>query len=230
MTSLVCRAVLQDASSPSSSSSFARGGLRRAHIALQASVSRPASGGRARSRLLVTASIDDVSRARIKVIGVGGAGGNAVDRYVKDPDLVFCSSSFRTPSESLPPPPPPPSRLLNLTPRLFATLCRMITSGLTGVDYYVFNTDSQVLQKSLAPTRIQIGSKITRGLGAGGNPKGAQGRGREGRGAIAAVAHRGPWSRGCGGNRARASAGAVRRVAWETAALTAHRRALRASN
>ncbi len=64
--------------------------------------------------------------ATIKVIGVGGAGNNAVDR--------------------------------------------MIRSGIKGVDFIVVNTDRQVLQASKAGTKIQIGEKITRGLGAGANP------------------------------------------------------------
>jgi cell division protein FtsZ len=64
--------------------------------------------------------------ATIKVIGVGGAGNNAVDR--------------------------------------------MIRSGIRGVEFIVVNTDRQVLQESKASTKIQIGEKITRGLGAGANP------------------------------------------------------------
>ena len=69
--------------------------------------------------------------ATIKVIGVGGAGNNAVNR--------------------------------------------MIDSGIKGVDFIAVNTDRQALQISKAKTKIQIGEKITRGLGAGANPdKGAQ--------------------------------------------------------
>ena len=64
--------------------------------------------------------------ASIKVIGVGGAGNNAVDR--------------------------------------------MVDSGIRGVDFITVNTDRQQLLKSKAPTKIQIGEKITRGLGAGANP------------------------------------------------------------
>lgn len=64
--------------------------------------------------------------ATIKVIGVGGAGNNAVDR--------------------------------------------MIESGIKGVDFITVNTDSQQLKKTKAPIKIQIGEKITRGLGAGANP------------------------------------------------------------
>lgn len=65
--------------------------------------------------------------ARIKVVGVGGGGGNAVNR--------------------------------------------MISAGLKGVEFIAINTDSQALLQSLAPTRIQIGQKLTRGLGAGARPE-----------------------------------------------------------
>ncbi len=65
--------------------------------------------------------------ARIKVIGVGGGGGNAVNR--------------------------------------------MIDAGLDGVEFIVANTDQQALQCSQAPVKIQIGSKLTKGLGAGADPE-----------------------------------------------------------
>lgn len=64
--------------------------------------------------------------AKIKVIGVGGAGNNAINR--------------------------------------------MIDSRVTGVEFIAANTDKQVLQLSKAPTKIQIGEKLTRCLGAGGDP------------------------------------------------------------
>lgn len=64
--------------------------------------------------------------ATIKVIGVGGAGNNAVNR--------------------------------------------MIESGIRGVEFISVNTDRQALQESKAGAKIQIGEKITRGLGAGANP------------------------------------------------------------
>ena len=64
--------------------------------------------------------------ATIKVIGVGGAGNNAVNR--------------------------------------------MVESGIKGVEFISVNTDRQALQTSKASTKIQIGEKITRGLGAGANP------------------------------------------------------------
>ena len=69
-------------------------------------------------------STDDT--AIIKVIGVGGAGNNAVNR--------------------------------------------MIESGIEGVEFVAVNTDRQALMLSKAGTKIQIGEKITRGLGAGANP------------------------------------------------------------
>ncbi|MEO5363581.1 MAG: cell division protein FtsZ [Magnetococcus sp. DMHC-8] len=65
--------------------------------------------------------------ARIKVIGVGGGGGNAINN--------------------------------------------MIQSQLDGVEFIVANTDAQALARNLAPTRIQIGENVTRGLGAGAKPE-----------------------------------------------------------
>jgi cell division protein FtsZ len=65
--------------------------------------------------------------ARIKVIGVGGSGGNAVNT--------------------------------------------MINFGLEGVEFIVVNTDAQALNASAAPTKLPIGSSITRGLGAGADPE-----------------------------------------------------------
>ncbi len=67
------------------------------------------------------------SFAQIKVIGVGGGGGNAVNR--------------------------------------------MISEGLAGVEFISVNTDNQALMLSKAKTRVRIGDKLTRGLGAGGNPE-----------------------------------------------------------
>ena len=48
---------------------------------------------------------------------------------------------------------------------------RMIELGLDGVDFIAANTDAQALASSLAATRIQLGPRVTRGLGAGGDPK-----------------------------------------------------------
>jgi len=73
---------------------------------------------------------DGFPEARIKVVGVGGGGTNAVNRMIK--------------------------------------------AQVQGVEYISINTDSQALQQAQAPTRIQIGEKLTRGLGAGGNPSTGQ--------------------------------------------------------
>ena len=47
---------------------------------------------------------------------------------------------------------------------------RMIDSAVQGIDFISINTDHQALARSKAPTRIQIGEKITRGLGCGADP------------------------------------------------------------
>ena len=65
--------------------------------------------------------------AKIKVIGVGGGGNNAVERMIDD--------------------------------------------KVEGVEFISVNTDAQVLEQSHSPLRIQIGEKLTKGLGAGGNPE-----------------------------------------------------------
>ncbi len=67
------------------------------------------------------------SGARIKVIGVGGGGGNAVNH--------------------------------------------MIEARIEGIDFLVANTDAQALRRSHAPIKLQIGSRLTKGLGAGANPE-----------------------------------------------------------
>lgn len=48
---------------------------------------------------------------------------------------------------------------------------RMIEAGLKGVDFITINTDGQALEVSRAPTKLQIGVKLTKGLGSGGNPE-----------------------------------------------------------
>lgn len=74
-----------------------------------------------------THSGSQIGRPRIKVLGLGGGGSNAVNR--------------------------------------------MIQLGLEDVDFIAANTDKQALASSLAPVRLQIGPRVTRGLGAGGDPK-----------------------------------------------------------
>lgn len=56
---------------------------------------------------------------------------------------------------------------------------RMIELGLSGVDFIAVNTDAQALRNSLAPTKIQLGPQLTRGLGAGGNPAMGEGAAEE---------------------------------------------------
>ncbi|MBR7148845.1 MAG: cell division protein FtsZ, partial [Firmicutes bacterium] len=48
---------------------------------------------------------------------------------------------------------------------------RMIDSGMKGIQFMAINTDKQALSGSKAETKIQIGEKLTRGLGAGANPE-----------------------------------------------------------
>src|SRR6201996_8071388 len=64
--------------------------------------------------------------ARIKVIGIGGGGSNAVGR--------------------------------------------MYEQGLDGVEFYIMNTDLQALEASKVPNKVQIGQRVTNGLGAGSDP------------------------------------------------------------
>jgi cell division protein FtsZ len=66
--------------------------------------------------------------AKIKVIGVGGGGNNAINSMINEDNIK-------------------------------------------GVDFIAVNTDSQALLNSLAPIKIQLGEKLTKGLGAGGNPQ-----------------------------------------------------------
>ena len=48
---------------------------------------------------------------------------------------------------------------------------RMIGAGIQGVEFVAMNTDIQVLDRSNAPKKVQLGVNLTRGLGAGGNPE-----------------------------------------------------------
>lgn len=70
---------------------------------------------------------DRNGKVNIKVVGIGGGGGNAINR--------------------------------------------MVQAGLKDVTFVVMNTDAQVLESSLAEVKVQIGKKLTRGLGAGANPE-----------------------------------------------------------
>src|SRR5213595_600055 len=68
-----------------------------------------------------------ISGANIKIVGIGGGGGNAINR--------------------------------------------MIEAGIQGVQFLVANTDLQSLKASQASVKLQIGEKLTRGLGVGGDPE-----------------------------------------------------------
>lgn len=64
---------------------------------------------------------------------------------------------------------------------------RMIAAGVRGVEFIAINTDAQALAMSQSPTKIQIGAKLTKGLGAGGNPEIGEKAAEESRDEIAAA-------------------------------------------
>ena len=70
---------------------------------------------------------DSARIAKIKVIGIGGGGGNAITSMIEGNEV-------------------------------------------TGVEFIAINTDAQVLLANKAPTKLQIGEKLTKGLGVGGDP------------------------------------------------------------
>ncbi len=90
-------------------------------------VTPPPAGEPAAAPLRLKLDTPPRGGARIKVVGVGGGGGNAVNR--------------------------------------------MVRAGLDGVEFIVANTDAQALFQNPAPTKIQIGAKLTKGLGAGADPR-----------------------------------------------------------
>lgn len=117
--------------------------------------------------------------AKIKVIGVGGGGSNAVNR--------------------------------------------MIASDLSGVEFWSINTDAQALALSSAPRRLQIGQKLTRGLGAGGNPAVGQKAAEESRDELTAAVGNADLvfiTAGMGGGTGTGAAAVVADVAKEAGALT----------
>ena len=77
--------------------------------------------------LFMPAASFETKKAKIKVIGVGGGGGNAINH--------------------------------------------MVSSGLKDVDFIAVNTDAQDLRRNQAPYLVQVGEKITKGLGVGGDPE-----------------------------------------------------------
>jgi len=117
--------------------------------------------------------------ATIKVIGVGGGGGNAVNR--------------------------------------------MISSNVSGVEFWSINTDAQSLTQSSAAKRLQVGQKLTRGLGAGGNPAIGQKAAEESRDDIAAALAGSDLvfiTCGMGGGTGTGAAPIIAEIAKEMGALT----------
>ncbi|RNC29506.1 MAG: Cell division protein FtsZ [Candidatus Dichloromethanomonas elyunquensis] len=122
---------------------------------------------------------DDMQFARIKVIGVGGGGNNAVNR--------------------------------------------MISAGLKGVEFIGINTDAQALQMSRAAEKIQIGIKLTKGLGAGANPEIGHNAAEESRDEIAKSLLGADMvfvAAGMGGGTGTGAAPVVAEIAREVGALT----------
>lgn len=117
--------------------------------------------------------------AVIKVIGVGGCGGNAVDH--------------------------------------------MIEQGVQGVEFIAINTDAQALKRSKARTQLQIGSALTKGLGAGAKPEIGQAAAEEDRGRIAEIIQGANMvfiTAGMGGGTGTGAAPIVAQVAKEMGILT----------
>ncbi len=100
---------------------------------------------------------------------------------------------------------------------------RMINAGLKGVEFIAINTDVQALQMALANNKIQIGAKLTKGLGAGANPDIGQKAAEESRDDIE-QAFRGAdmvfVTAGMGGGTGTGAAPVVAEVAKEIGALT----------
>ncbi len=117
--------------------------------------------------------------AKIKIVGVGGGGCNAVNR--------------------------------------------MIDEGIQGVEFVTVNTDAQALLLSKAPHRIRIGEKLTRGLGAGGNPEVGRKSAEESSEALYAVLKGSDMvfvTAGLGGGTGTGAAPIVTQIAKECGALT----------
>jgi cell division protein FtsZ len=100
---------------------------------------------------------------------------------------------------------------------------RMIASDLQGVGYRVLNTDAQALIQSSAKQRVQLGQKLTRGLGAGGNPAIGQKAAEESRADLAQTLQGADLvfiAAGMGGGTGTGAAPVVAEVAKECGALT----------
>jgi len=128
---------------------------------------------------VIDLELEPVNVAVIKVVGVGGAGNNAVNR--------------------------------------------MINAGLRGVEFVSINTDAQALAMSLSNNRLQIGAKLTKGLGAGGNPEIGQKAAEESREEITETIKGADMvfvTAGMGGGTGTGAAPIVAEIAKELGALT----------
>jgi cell division protein FtsZ len=122
---------------------------------------------------------DNTFKARIKVVGIGGGGGNVLNT--------------------------------------------MISCGIDGVDFIAANTDAQSLRVNLAPTKVQLGVGLTRGLGAGADPEVGRQAAVENEGAIAdalAGADMVFVTAGMGGGTGTGASAVVARIAKQVGALT----------
>jgi len=100
---------------------------------------------------------------------------------------------------------------------------RMIVEGLQGVDFIAINTDGQALMLSNAPKRVRIGDKLTRGLGAGGNPEQGMKAAEESSDELYAVLKGADMvfiTCGMGGGTGTGASPVVARIAKEVGALT----------
>jgi len=100
---------------------------------------------------------------------------------------------------------------------------RMIESGVQGVEFICVNTDAQALKLSKAPTKLQLGEKLTRGLGAGANPdigKKAAEESREQIEAVLAGADMVFVTAGMGGGTGTGAAPVIAEIAKDLGALT----------
>lgn len=100
---------------------------------------------------------------------------------------------------------------------------RMIAEGVSGVDFVAINTDNQALLLSHAPTRVRIGDKLTRGLGAGGNPEQGEHAANESAEELYEVLQGADMvfiTAGMGGGTGTGAAPIVARIAREQGALT----------
>ena len=100
---------------------------------------------------------------------------------------------------------------------------RMIAEGLRGVDFIAVNTDAQALLMSDAPQRIRIGDKLTRGLGAGGNPEIGKKAAEESSDDLAETINGADMifvTCGMGGGTGTGAASVIAEIAKDTGALT----------